>query len=123
MRTPVKTIEYDQDGVTASITVAAATVRMGIERTLMQYGARQLAQDDSPEVGLLRRMTWPDLMAATTGGEIDGRPVIHLTFQEWLELPESLVISWEKAVYELNPHWLPPRNPPAMTGGSPNVMS
>jgi hypothetical protein len=22
-------------------------------------------------------------------------------------LPEALVISWEKAVYELNPHWLP----------------
>ncbi|NIO10535.1 MAG: hypothetical protein GTO40_22015, partial [Deltaproteobacteria bacterium] len=35
------------------------------------------------------------------------RPVYDLTFEEWLELPDALVISWENAVYELNPHWLP----------------
>ena len=96
----------------ARIVVAAATVRMGIARTLMQRAGRR--SEDEPGVGLLRQFTWPDLVVASIKGEIEVegevKLVSDLTFEEWLELPEALVISWEKLVYELNPHWLPAKS-------------
>lgn len=115
----VRVVEYAEEGFAARLIVAAATVRMGIERTLMQHGARQLGQDDPPQVSLLRRITWPDLVAATVEGQINGRPVWDLTFDEWLDFPEPLVIAWERAVYELNPHWLPPADDQDGEGKAP----
>lgn len=129
MRQTTQVVEFEGDGVKARLTVAAATVRMGIERTIMQNGARRF--EDEPGVALLRRFTWPDLVASTVEGEIEienggavkVRPVFDLTFEEWLELPEALVISWETAVYELNPHWLPGQEGKARSGSGRSETS
>lgn len=105
-----RVVEYDQGGVKARLVVAQATVRMGIERQAMQEAARR-HRDETPRIGLLRLLTWSDLVASTVEGEIvigeETRPIRDFTFDEWLELPETLAIAWENAVYAMNPHWLP----------------
>jgi hypothetical protein len=123
MAATTRVVEYDQGGVKARLVVAQATVRMGIERQAMQEAARR-HRDEMPRVGLLRLLTWPDLVASTVDGAITVgetvRPVYDLTFDEWLDLPEALVMEWESAVYALNPHWLPspPTPPPRQRGES-----
>jgi hypothetical protein len=106
----VRIVEYNDGHVSARLEVARATIQTGMERQIIRRGYRPRADDDQATT-LLRLFTWPDVAAATIGGEIvvGGNLIqtIHLTFEEWLTLPESLAIEWEKAVYDLNPHWLP----------------
>lgn len=105
-----KRIEYDDGRVQASLLVAKATVRMGMERQLIKQRTRQESSGDQA-VDLLRFFTWPDIASATVEGEIvvngETTPAVLLSFEEWLELPEPLAVQWERAVYDLNPHWLP----------------
>lgn len=40
----------------------------------------------------------------------DKELLADIPFEEFLELPEALVVMWEEAAYELNPHWGPQFN-------------
>lgn len=67
--------------------------------------------------------TYPACIAATvavenletyTGADGEEHPFTNglelkadLSLEEFLELPEALVLMWEGAAYELNPHWAP----------------
>lgn len=86
-----------------TVTVRAATVRQGMERTRLRLEGRKVEQ---PDMGLtiLRLFTYPDLVSATVSAQ--GLPW-PLTFEQFLDLPDALVGPWERAVYALNPHWLP----------------
>ena len=96
------------DGV--RLTVTRANMKCGIKRTRLQVEAQKLAKDgklDDVDEFLLRMYTWPDLMAVTVDAEGIAWP---LTFEAFMELPDTLGAAWETAVYELNPGWLPSNN-------------
>ena len=85
------------------IVVARANVRRGMIRTRLKAEAQQSGETD-PDLLILRLFTYPDLVASAI--EIDGLDW-PMTFDTFLDLPETLVIDWESAAYDLNPHWLP----------------
>lgn len=103
-----RNVNYDDGAVRAQLEIAPATVLTGFRRGVLQ---RLRDADDPNDVALLRRFTWPDLKAATTAGHIHWDQgeinVSDLTFEQWIELPEALVVEWENVVYEVNPHWMP----------------
>jgi len=98
-----KQVTYQDDDLTVKITVVRADIRAGMHRTRLQVEA-DASKDEDTDVHLLRRFTFPDLMAATT--KATGMPW-PLSFEGYLELPERLGVIWEAAAYELNPHWVP----------------
>ncbi|HUX16631.1 MAG TPA: hypothetical protein VMW52_09180 [Phycisphaerae bacterium] len=107
---PTKTVSYHDEEIDVRLTIARADIRAGMRRTRLQLDADahdkgKKARNEDPDVRLLRRFTYPDLMAATV--EASGIPW-PLGFEDYLALPERLGLAWEQAVYELNPHWLPP---------------
>jgi len=93
------------DGV--RLVVSKATLKQGIKRTRLKVEAQKLAKagelEDVDEF-LLRMYTYPDLMAATVSADGIEWP---LAFPAFLELPDTLGVKWEAAVYELNPDWMP----------------
>ena len=110
MMPPTKIVTYQDDDIDVRLVIARADIRAGMRRTRLQLDADahdkgKKARRDDPDVRLLRRFTYPDLMAATV--EASGIPW-PLAFEDYLALPERLGLAWEQAVYELNPHWLPP---------------
>ena len=97
-------IEYNDDDLTVKITVARATVLMGMTRTRLRMDAAAADEQDLDR-RLLRLFSYPDVMAATLDVEgLDGWP---LDFDDFIQLPEELGARWEEAAYELNPHWVP----------------
>lgn len=82
--------------------IMRANVLIGMRRTRMRVEGSQV-DDDDIDRQLLRAVVYPDLIApvASTQGFADW----PISFEDFLELPETLVIDWENAVYELNPHW------------------
>lgn len=100
-----------------TVVVGAATVRQGMERTQLRLEGRKVEESDTG-LSILRLFTYPDLAAATVSATGIPWP---LTFEQFLELPDALVGQWEKAVYALNPHWLPPEaeNTPGPKGTAP----
>jgi hypothetical protein len=85
-----------------SIIVSEATALIGMKRSRMKVEASGTIDNDT-DISILRIITYPDLLAATV--EIKG--MNKPTFEEFLDLPDTLVMKWEQAVYRLNPHWLP----------------
>lgn len=98
-------VKYDDGAVAAELVIHAATALIGARRVQLQLAGRQLAETD-PARALLRLYSFPDLIAAATG-TVAGQPVEHLDFETFIGLPEQLFAEWERAVYELNRHWLP----------------
>lgn len=96
-------VEYQDDELDVRLTVQRATIRVGIKRTRLQIEAEKIIDDDWG-LHVLRRHTYPDLIAATIEAKGISWP---LSFGDYLGLPEPLGVAWERAVYELNPHWLP----------------
>lgn len=98
-----KRIEYERDDLKAVVTVYPATALIGLRRTRI---STQQAAIDEPDADrrLLRCALYPDLIACARV-EIDGTETA-LDFDSFAALPEPLVIEWERAVYEVNPHWL-----------------
>lgn len=101
LATKTLTVEGPQGPVT--VTVSQATVRMGMARTRIRthgYERADLGEDEK----ILAVFTYPDLIAGTLSVVgLDWPP----SFDAFLELPEQMIVPWENAVYELNPHWLP----------------
>jgi hypothetical protein len=100
-----KIVAYDGNGITGRVVVSAANVLQGLKRTRLRNQHGPI--DSTPEEVLIAQIfTYPDLVAAAKSIEIDGLDG-EITFEQFAALPEALVLQWEQAVYELNPHWLP----------------
>jgi hypothetical protein len=114
--------EVSPDGETAhphdaQITVSRASAEMGMERSLLRFrGTAGDHQSWSEAKAALLAYTYPDLIAATTAhaGEIallDERicdlSVWPISPNDFLLIPDDLVIEWETATYAVNPHWNP----------------
>lgn len=101
-----ETLSYHDDNLgDVELTVTEATVLIGIKRTRLKAEGLEVNEEDIDR-RLLRMFTYPDLMAATV--EAAGIPW-PLDFEDFLALPDRLVSQWERLLYQLNPHWLPPR--------------
>lgn len=85
-----------------TLTVSEATTLIGMKRSRMGVEASG-STDPSIDRQILARITYPDLIAPLV--DIQGMEIPN--FEEFLLLPEPLIIQWEKAVYGLNPHWTP----------------
>jgi hypothetical protein len=106
-----KTLTYSDEHLTAEIEVRAATVLDGMRRTRLQLEAGQeTGGEPDLDRSFLRSITYPAIVAVSTGKiTVDGEALPWPpTFEQYLTLPEPLGIQWEIAVYEQNPHWLPP---------------
>ena len=101
-RRNTETVEYE--GIT--ITVAAASVLMGMQRSIAKGAAFRASNEGEidPARRVLAIVTYPDLVSAVVDAEGIPWP---LAFEQFLELPEVLVTRWEEVTYRLNPHWLP----------------
>lgn len=112
-------IKYEDGQYNVEIVVHQATVRDGIQRTLLlnQQLCELKAQEKAGKsADLMTRavatLTYPACMAATA--EVRNLDVNKkqlkkkLTLDEFMELPDALVYLWEDAAFQLNPHWLPP---------------
>lgn len=123
-----RVVEYKDDDVEVRLTVAGpANTRMGMYRSLLMETERESIkaaldrENGSGEIqnptmemaaeNLLRGIFYPAFIAATR--EQEGFDHWPITSAEFLELPEGLMIEWERAVWELNPRWaelhLPPK--------------
>lgn len=98
-----KSVTIDIAGISARIDVCPATTLMGMRRG--QIAARARHEED-PLRWYAARFMYADCLACSTG-EIDGKPVCDLTFDEFLALPDQITEAWLEAVYQVNPHWLP----------------
>lgn len=99
-----KTITYEHENLgEIELVVGEASVLMGMARTRLSMMGRA-AKEEDPDRALLLTFSYPDVIAATKSAE--GLPSWPLSFDDFLELPESLLVEWEAVVYELNPGWL-----------------
>lgn len=99
----MKTLELTAGGVTARLEIREATTLMGMRRGQLMAEAKD---ERDPLVWFARRFMYPDCLACSEG-EIGGKPVSELTFDEYLALPDQITEAWLAAVYEINPHWQP----------------
>lgn len=96
------------------VTVQKATYKMGIMRSAIMANQGQIVDEmkissdhpfaEATEMAL-RLTTYPALIAGTV--ETEGFENWPLTYDQVAQLPEQWGADWEKAVFELNPHWIP----------------
>ena len=90
------------------ITVAQATMRHGIERSLLIADGQEAIKAD-PEMPrgdqMMRLYLYPDLIAATDKFVLPDGDEGTPTFELFALLPDALYNVWGPAVYRLNPHW------------------
>lgn len=115
----MKVVDYELDGQAVRLTVTRATTLTGTRRSILIYKALEEVQKDiqkanedgreEPEdaIKVLKTSTYPTIVAGTK--QVEGIPW-PLSFDEFCELPDSLVFEWENAIFELNPHWNPAGN-------------
>lgn len=99
----MKTLELTVGDVNARLEIREATTLMGMRRGQL---AAEAKDESDPLVWFARRFMYPDCLACSDG-EIGGKPVRELTFNEFLSLPDQITEAWLAAVYEVNPHWQP----------------
>jgi hypothetical protein len=121
-------IAYQDERCQAEIIVAEANMLAGMRRTVLALEGQEAGETDTGRK-VLRLFTYPALIAAAQSATLvlDGETVTWpVDFETFLSLPESLGSQWEKAVYELNPHWLLPGAEPekkALIPGSQDSTS
>lgn len=99
--------------------------RLGAEtvKTVAEGEGAPVPTLDTLTSRLVSFYTYPACIAATTSVDnlksytgadgkkhpfTDGKELAaDIPFDEFLELPEALVVLWEEAALELNPHWMP----------------
>lgn len=99
----MKTLELTIGDVTARLEIREATTLMGMRRGQLMDDAKD---DSDPLIWFARRFMYPNCLACSDG-EIGGKPMNELTFDEYLALPDQVTEAWLAAVYEVNPHWQP----------------
>jgi len=97
---------YQDERISANLVVHAATIRIGLRRTMLSLGADH---ETDPERRLLRMYSYADAGSCTTGTiTIDGQETAWPPeFDVYLGLPDRLGAGLEAIVYRMNPHWLP----------------
>ena len=119
-------VKYENDGEAVSLTIGRANVLMAARKSVLLFEADKMIKAAKeaetplpPEISLLRSFTYPDDISALLKSEgkltvcgADGNPKIidfskPITFEDFCLLPSEILLEWEKAVYELNPHWYP----------------
>lgn len=86
------------------LTISEANVLIGMKRARLKVEGDR-ARDTDPDRLILRLLVYPDLVAPVI--EHEGFAEWPISFEDFLALPEQVVIPWEDAVYRLNPHWRP----------------
>jgi len=103
---PPKTIS--QNGYT--VTIVEAIAYMGMRHSILREEmAEQIKPDDDQALIYLKRIYYPALISAVT--EQSGFSVWPIPFEEFIQLPDSFAARWERAVWQLNPHWQPGYDP------------
>lgn len=101
-----KTVEYGA----YSVSVAEATALQGMRHTILKDDMiSRVSEDDDPALIYLKRIFYPALISAVV--EHSGFEFWPISFEEFLKLPDSFVVEWERATYDLNPHWQPGYQP------------
>lgn len=105
MSEKLRTLTLQIDDKPVALTVVRATAEIGIERYLI--GSRGLKQNDEekniPEARKILRITlYPDLVSCTVPETNIPWPP---SFDEFRQMPESVINEWAEAVYAVNPHW------------------
>ncbi len=110
------------------VVVSTASVLRGYLRSrLADQGLREeVKPDDDPLLRIAKWTQYPALRAGSSGGSLkffdveeyddEGNATKRtlsrrvkaeeLSFDDYLEVPESFMIEWLDAVFEVNPHWL-----------------
>jgi len=117
------TLQYDDGRIRADLLISEANALIGMKRQRIRIEvSAEVDREENPDEWLVRRFTYPDVIAATVEATIevaiaesvDGETAWELlpspiSVAVLLELPETFVAQWEDKVYHLNPHWLPTR--------------
>jgi hypothetical protein len=107
-----RVVHYADNSWDVTLTITEATSRVGMHRALLIEQAR--AEETKKDVPaslidaasqLLHTVLYPSMIAATV--EATGFAKWPITFEEYADLPEQLVMQWEDAVFSLNAHWRP----------------
>lgn len=110
---PPETLRYQADGMDVTLQIARANGSIGTYRTLLMQKANEAetdhvpAPDDLYALGnyLTHLFVYPSLIAAVVSAK--GLPHWPLPFEEYMQMPEGLLMAWEAKVWEMNPHWQP----------------
>ena len=113
-----RTVVYKDDDYDVEIVVRQAALSAGFRRTALQ--SREMArlkEKDKVEGAEGYLVQWaafrtlPDCLCASVEVRNLDKEKTQLSSEmdldQFLSLPEALVIVWEQAVYECNPHWMP----------------
>lgn len=93
-----------------SVCVSEATALQGMRHTILREEmASRVNEGDDSALVYLKRIFYPALISAVT--DYSGFEFWPISFEDFLELPDSFVGEWERATYELNPHWQPGYEP------------
>lgn len=108
------TFTYEQ----ASITIERASAITGVRRSILVYRGSEAAKDEPEELAVLRTITYPDLIAPVTqasglvqAANVHQDPIDFskwpIPFEDFIRLPDDMIVAWEAATYKVNPHWSP----------------
>lgn len=120
-----KVIQFKDDEYDVTLTVRSATVLDGMTRSVLiaQIFAQPFDASKAEIKARLRRVllihTHPACIAVTDFENREAKKVLDatLTSEDFLGLPEVLVLEWENVVFELNPHWEAERSSKKETKG------
>ena len=111
-------VEYKDDDYHVKITVVQCSLAQGFRRNAahaINAAKMKVRETEGKAPGFQERYvafrTHPELVGATTEVQnLEDTKVqlpVEPTLEEFLELPEALILAWERVVYTLNPHWIP----------------
>lgn len=95
-------LEHQRNGEKITVVVRAANGLRGVRRHRLRY-EQSLIDEPDHDLRLMRLLHYPDMTAAADVC-INDQPV-HLTFEEFIALPDELFERWDEATADLNPHW------------------
>lgn len=108
-----ETIEYKDGALNIVLTVRQATVLDGMTRSVRvaQMYAKPLEGEDVSDVERMQRLmliqAYPACLTVTSVVNRGEDAIsMDMTPEEFLALPDILVIQWEEVVFRLNPHWV-----------------
>jgi hypothetical protein len=112
-----RTVIYKDDSYDVEIVVRQATLGASFKRIKLRSREQAQMKAKDAEVSSDPLMLWtafralPDCLGATVEiRNLDKEKQqlsTELSFDEFLELPEALIMLWQESTYEVNPHWLP----------------
>ena len=111
-------VEYKDDDYHVKITVVQCSLAQGFRRNAahaINAAKMKVRETEGKIPGFQERYvafrTHPELVGATTEVQNLEDAKVQLpaepTLEEFLELPEALILVWERVVYQMNPHWVP----------------